>query len=133
MISVIVALLFTPAVHPAHEVCLTDTTTCVQAEDGSWVNTDFYDEVQAEDGSWVPADFYEATDVIHTLPVYADPAPDAYWAAYAWSMFDLYGADLLTNGGHVELIGMGTTPFAVDAHTITVWDTAGNHFLFEVR
>ena len=34
----------TPTVHPAHEICLTDQSQCVQAEDGSWVSPGFYED-----------------------------------------------------------------------------------------
>lgn len=133
-LTLALSLLITPAAHPAHDICLTDTTTCVQAEDGSWVNTGYYDEAPVTVEA-APVTVEAAPVTVEAAPVTVEAVePSPEWAAYAWVMFDLYGADLLPDTETtVTLTGISPAPFTVDAQTITVWDSYGNHFLFEVQ
>lgn len=52
--------------------------------------------------------------------------------AAAWSLFDSSGAWSLLPNAHtrVEYAGHSYSPFVVDAYSITVWDGAGNYYLF---
>lgn len=52
--------------------------------------------------------------------------------AHAWELFDSTNAWSLLPYAHtrVEYAGWSPYPYTVDAHTVTVWDEHGNHYLF---
>lgn len=69
----------------------------------------------------------QSYDVIDGEPVY-------HHADQAWALWDAVGASSLLPDSPVMVAyaGHSLTPFPLTADTITVWDNAGNHYLFTV-
>lgn len=106
-------------------------------EDGSGQDSACFWDAQDRGNGQGQSIVIHEDDSITEVPSLVAPvvAPVATLEAQAWGMWDAVGAASLLPADvatEVHFVGYNTTGFPfLEANHITVWDNAGNHYLFQ--